>query len=214
MGRKQSLSDRTNRLKTGCCPIHGLFMSQVDGWYYPDDRAAYTIVGCPRRDCDARAMADSYEGPWELTPECSYLLAEELPTWLQTGHGQRITTPRVRRARRSEVWTKTGGRCYYCGIELDPSTNASIDHLIPQSEGGLHSLENVVPACRRCNSAKGTKSLEAFRFHRAMQAFQQRNGVTFTRSQVEYLERIGVDLEIPAHTFWFEHQGDKFVTAT
>src|SRR5918995_156998 len=122
-------------------------MSQVDGWYYPEDRAAYTIVGCPRRDCDARAMANSYEGPWELMPECRYLLSEELPTWVRIGQGRRETKPRVRRAKRSEVWTKIDGRCYYCGIGLDQTTNASIDHLVPQSGGGLHSLDNVVPAC-------------------------------------------------------------------
>lgn len=43
--------------------------------------------------------------------------------------------------------------CAYCG-----STDAPCqDHVIPLSLGGPHTKENVVPACRSCNSKKGTK---------------------------------------------------------
>ncbi|MDB4875733.1 MAG: hypothetical protein JWM41_2179 [Gemmatimonadetes bacterium] len=30
-----------------------------------------------------------------------------------------------------------------------------MDHVIPISRGGSHTRENVVPACRSCNSKKG-----------------------------------------------------------
>lgn len=39
--------------------------------------------------------------------------------------------------------------CVYCG-----GPARSRDHIIPLSRGGLHSLENMVPACHRCNSIK------------------------------------------------------------
>ena len=48
-----------------------------------------------------------------------------------------------------------GNRCAYCRC-LDPDT---IDHVVPLSKGGEHSWENVVLACRSCNSRKGTKLL-------------------------------------------------------
>lgn len=41
-------------------------------------------------------------------------------------------------------------RCYYCKKKR-PLT---MDHVIPLSKGGLHTQENVVPACRECNSSK------------------------------------------------------------
>lgn len=45
-----------------------------------------------------------------------------------------------------------GGKCAYCGGEAD-----SVDHRIPLSRGGAHWPSNIVPCCRRCNSAKGKK---------------------------------------------------------
>ena len=36
----------------------------------------------------------------------------------------------------------------------------SIDHVVPLSRGGKHEIENLLPACRSCNSSKGAKLLE------------------------------------------------------
>lgn len=45
-----------------------------------------------------------------------------------------------------------GHRCAYC---LQPSDKPlTVDHIIPLSRGGEHSIENVVPACKSCNSRK------------------------------------------------------------
>lgn len=48
--------------------------------------------------------------------------------------------------------------CIYCGTDKD----LSIDHLIPLSRGGIHCQENLVVACRSCNSKKGTMTYEEF----------------------------------------------------
>ena len=45
--------------------------------------------------------------------------------------------------------------CNYCGC----SDNLSLDHMIPRSAGGPDTGENLVWACRSCNSSKGTKDL-------------------------------------------------------
>lgn len=42
-------------------------------------------------------------------------------------------------------------RCAYCGDSKAPLTQ---DHVVPISKGGPHTIENIVPACRRCNTAK------------------------------------------------------------
>lgn len=42
-------------------------------------------------------------------------------------------------------------RCAYCGRKPKVLTQ---DHVIPLGRGGLHTAENVVPACGRCNSKK------------------------------------------------------------
>jgi 5-methylcytosine-specific restriction endonuclease McrA len=49
--------------------------------------------------------------------------------------------------------------CAYCGRQV---TDLTQDHLVPLIQGGQHTAENIVPACRSCNSRKGAKSLLAF----------------------------------------------------
>lgn len=49
-----------------------------------------------------------------------------------------------------------GHRCLKCGSP----ENLSQDHLIPISEGGAHTAENVQPLCCPCNSSKHTKSVD------------------------------------------------------
>lgn len=45
--------------------------------------------------------------------------------------------------------------CCYCGS----IKSLSMDHLIPKSKGGKDTGDNVVWACKQCNSSKGAKDL-------------------------------------------------------
>lgn len=53
--------------------------------------------------------------------------------------------------------------CAYCNVRFSELIPATIDHVIPMIKGGRHSADNVVPACRSCNSSKGAKPLEEFK---------------------------------------------------
>ena len=49
-------------------------------------------------------------------------------------------------------WKKLYGQsCCYCGT----TGKLSLEHIIPISRGGLHTLSNILWACRSCNSSKG-----------------------------------------------------------
>lgn len=48
-----------------------------------------------------------------------------------------------------------GHRCAYCGS----TGRLTQDHVDPIARGGAHEIENVVPACKRCNSSKCDRSL-------------------------------------------------------
>lgn len=50
---------------------------------------------------------------------------------------------------RRAVFARDSWMCQYCG-----GTAENVDHVIPRSRGGEHAWENVVAACRRCNSRK------------------------------------------------------------
>lgn len=58
----------------------------------------------------------------------------------------RYVPVRIRRA----VVARDKGVCRYCGGVAN-----SIDHVIPVSLGGEHTVENIVQACTSCNSSKG-----------------------------------------------------------
>lgn len=55
---------------------------------------------------------------------------------------------------RRAVFARDGHRCQYCG---KPAEN--IDHVVPRSRGGTHSWDNVVAACRPCNTRKEDRLL-------------------------------------------------------
>ena len=55
---------------------------------------------------------------------------------------------------RKAVFARDGGRCAYCG-----ATATSVDHVIPRSRGGLHSWDNVVASCARCNHTKADRAI-------------------------------------------------------
>jgi 5-methylcytosine-specific restriction endonuclease McrA len=51
----------------------------------------------------------------------------------------------------------TADRCPYCQAGLHPR-DKTLDHLVPVSRGGAHSIENVAVCCRRCNMRKRTRT--------------------------------------------------------
>jgi 5-methylcytosine-specific restriction endonuclease McrA len=51
------------------------------------------------------------------------------------------------------------GRCAY-REEVGP---LQVDHRTPLSRGGANSIDNILPACRRCNTEKGRLTEEEFR---------------------------------------------------
>ena len=55
------------------------------------------------------------------------------------------------------------GRCAYCDEVAEPVT---MDHVVPLSRGGRHSIGNVLPACKQCNQRKNARLLIEWRLGR------------------------------------------------
>jgi hypothetical protein len=106
-------------------------MSQIDSWYYSKGEKAYTIVGCPRKDCDAKAKAFDIDDPWEILPKCAYLLDEELDFSRIPVANRNIGKKRFPRVSKRRLLAKIGGCCYSCGEMLN-STNYTVDHITPK----------------------------------------------------------------------------------
>ncbi len=58
---------------------------------------------------------------------------------------------------RRNLFARDQNRCQYCGKRY-PTSELSLDHVIPRSQGGLNTWENIVCACIRCNVKKGGRT--------------------------------------------------------
>ncbi len=52
---------------------------------------------------------------------------------------------------RQNIFKRDNFNCQYCGTSRD----LTLDHVIPKSKGGRSSWDNLITACRRCNTRKG-----------------------------------------------------------
>ena len=52
------------------------------------------------------------------------------------------------------------GRCAFCGRKQSRSVKLTRDHVIPVSKGGKTIRENIISACKRCNSSKSDSDFE------------------------------------------------------
>jgi len=57
---------------------------------------------------------------------------------------------------KENVFKRDGFQCQYCGNQKD----LTLDHLVPKAKGGKTSWNNLVTACKKCNSMKGDYSPE------------------------------------------------------
>ncbi len=57
---------------------------------------------------------------------------------------------------RFNVFLRDGWTCQYCNNHFK-THELTFDHVIPRSKGGRTSWENIVSACRECNTMKGSK---------------------------------------------------------
>lgn len=56
------------------------------------------------------------------------------------------------------IFDRDGFQCIYCGsTSYGDGVELTLDHIIPHSKGGSDCAENLVTACRGCNSAKNDR---------------------------------------------------------
>ncbi len=58
---------------------------------------------------------------------------------------------------RRNIFARDHNTCQYCGKKF-PTSELSLDHIIPRSRGGDTCWENIVCACVRCNVRKGGRT--------------------------------------------------------
>jgi 5-methylcytosine-specific restriction endonuclease McrA len=70
----------------------------------------------------------------------------------------------IRVEKRLGIYLRDGFGCVWCMMSLTDAhpRMVTLDHLVPRSEDGTNSAENLVTACMTCNTRRGTMSVRAF----------------------------------------------------
>jgi len=58
---------------------------------------------------------------------------------------------------RRNIFARDNNQCQYCGRRF-PTAELSLDHVIPRSQGGVNTWDNIVCACVSCNVKKGGRT--------------------------------------------------------
>lgn len=103
---------------------------------------------------------------WVELSQARHLFPEENGDWVRTV-SLAIRVPKIIRLllfdrlprrtvkfNRRNVFARDDSRCQYCGHRF-PTTQLTLDHVVPRSRGGRSSWSNLVCACTRCNVRKG-----------------------------------------------------------
>lgn len=95
---------------------------------------------------------------------------------------------------RKKIFNLTGGKCFYCGCNLN-FENFHVDHFKSKASGGKEK-DNLVPACQDCNLFKSNLGVEDFR--RKIENLGSKN--IQTRMMCKYW-----NVEKPNIKFWYEN---------
>tara|TARA_X000001388_G_scaffold54166_1_gene39747 strand:+ start:423 stop:1082 length:660 start_codon:yes stop_codon:yes gene_type:complete len=59
-----------------------------------------------------------------------------------------------------KICNKFNNQCAYCGRIFDNIKEIEIEHVIPISKKGSHSVNNIVPSCKKCNASKKAQLID------------------------------------------------------
>lgn len=106
---------------------------------------------------------------WQQISELKRNFNSEAHDWISTVNFD-IAVPRIIRLlfydrlprrpvkfNRRNIYARDCNMCQYCG-KRHPSSELSLDHIIPRSMGGKSTWDNIVCACTRCNVKKGGRT--------------------------------------------------------
>lgn len=116
------------------------------------------------------SAAKAYQQAWAQTEKGKVARRRRVQKYAKTPKG-RAAYQRKKAARRAayavestltaEEWNailqQDGYACHYCLTPYTTKAPATQDHVIPISKNGHHTKDNIVSACRSCNTSKHNK---------------------------------------------------------
>lgn len=113
--------------------------------------------------------------------------------------------PRKRRFNRHGIFKRDKFTCQYCSVVLSAS-KLTLDHVIPQTQGGDSSWRNCVTSCFDCNNKKGGRTPEQARMKLLRKPIVPYSSVaddffTMKKRHQDWAFYLGVDPNAPVEEF-------------
>jgi 5-methylcytosine-specific restriction endonuclease McrA len=81
-----------------------------------------------------------------------------IPEIIKLSEYDKIPAPKVHFSRRN-LFKRDNMTCQYCGCKPG-SSELTVDHVLPRSQGGTSTFENCVLSCIKCNTRKANRTPE------------------------------------------------------
>jgi 5-methylcytosine-specific restriction endonuclease McrA len=137
---KSFLPVHITNVRRAFCLLYAGVAKAVDSQYETFDYESWRQVGIERND-ETVGLVDRVI----KVPRVILLIAYD-----------RVPKRRIRFSRYN-IFARDKNTCQYCGSKF-PRSELNLDHVIPRSQGGTSTWENVVCSCHRCNRKKGGKT--------------------------------------------------------
>jgi 5-methylcytosine-specific restriction endonuclease McrA len=127
-------------------------------------RACVMLYQGIARAVDTRYQTFDFNGWCRIEPtaeaELLGLVGRHMPTprVILLVHYDRVPVRHIRFSR-FNVYARDRNTCQYCGKRF-ARQDLNLDHVIPRSQGGLSTWENIVCSCHSCNRRKGGRTPE------------------------------------------------------
>ena len=129
------------------CKQQAEVVNVEDGQYLSYDFESWTELSAYRSK-NFRAVEDD----WVRTPNVEI----QAPRVIRLLDYDKVPRQAVKFNRRN-IFARDGNQCQYCGKKFSTS-ELSLDHVIPRSQGGGTTWDNIVCACVGCNVRKGGRT--------------------------------------------------------
>lgn len=135
-------------------------------------KRAFGLLACDLAEVihidDGAYLTYDFES-WTEVSQAASEIERESHDWVKTVRFD-IAVPRIIRLlgydrlpkqmvklNRRNLFARDRNHCQYCGSHF-PTSELSIDHVLPKSQGGRDTWENLVCSCIRCNAKKGGRT--------------------------------------------------------
>ena len=111
--------------------------------------------------------------------------------------------------KRQEIWSKSNGKCWYCGCQLPKRWHVDHFHPVKRNPDGTcdhpenEHFNNLVPSCPSCNIMKSSMDIEKFRWLISNFVTRLNRDISIYRHAKRYglIKETGKEV-----VFWFENK--------